>query len=206
MFFNRKPTPPPPRKASVVLNKPQIHQAPVIHQPSAPKEQSYYDMMEEVLLQTIRSSSMALLDLYKRRGQAPMLPPMTEMKMLPPPEPVRDVTPRTTPQATRTVPPQATRTVAPQPVRTAPPKTVAPQTPKKLHLEQVNINTISKKIISEIDDLVDISKFNEKILKEVLKQSLTWNTVTPKVDNESLSSLFKSLIHISLRILKRKNL
>ena len=193
MFFNRKPTPPPPRKASVVLNKPQIHQPPVIHQPSAPKEQSYYDMMEEVLLQTIRSSSMALLDLYKRRGQAPMLPPMPEMKMLPPPEPVRDVTPRTAPQAIRTVPPQATRTVAPPPVRTAPPKTVAPPPPKKLHLEQVNINTISKKIITEIDDLVDISNFNEKALKEVLKQSLTWNTVTPKVDNESLSSLFKSL-------------
>jgi hypothetical protein len=198
MFFSRRQTEKPPRKASVMANKQPnlIHQPTVIHQPpkniTPPKEQSYYDMMEEVLLQTIRSSSMALLDLYKRRGQAHILPPpFPETKMLPPPEAF--------------IPPQR-QTVVPQPIqqRPVPQKpavTQAPiqqrppvqQAPKKLHLEQVNINTISKKIISEIDDLIDISSFNEKALKEVLKQSLTWNTVSPKVDTESLSSLFKSL-------------
>ena len=67
MFFSRKQTivvpieqPKKQNRQSSVLAKKEEH---------LPQNNSYLDMMEETLLQTIRSSSMALLDLYQRRKQ-----------------------------------------------------------------------------------------------------------------------------------------
>ncbi len=120
------------------------------------------DMMEEALLQSIRVSSMALMDLYKKRNHT----------IIPQPIPA---------------PPQTT--FKPQPIPTIQPK---PQPPKKLHLDQNTISSISDKILSEIEDSIG-SEFNEKALRLILKQSPTWNTVSLKVDNESLSGLFNTI-------------
>jgi len=166
MFFTRKQTvivEPQPKKAAVLVHK-QVPPQP------QPQQNSYYDMMEEALLQTIRSSSMALLDLYKRRGDAP--------KMLPPPE---------LPKYTE--PPKYTEL----PKYTEPPKYIEPPKPKKIHLEKNNIAVVGDKILNEIDDLLDENSFSEKAIKEILRQSLTWNTVASKIDSESLSTLFKHI-------------
>lgn len=125
------------------------------------------DMMEEALLQSIRVSSMALMDLYKKRNHT----------IIPQPIPA---------------PPQTT--FKPQPIPTVQPK---PQPPKKLHLDQNTISSISDKILSEIEDSID-SNFNEKALRLILKQSPTWNTVSLKVDSESLSGLFNTVYTLIL--------
>jgi len=130
-------------------------------------ELSHTDMMEEALLQSIRSSSIALLELYKKRNQVTIIP-----------QPI----------------PAPQTTIRPQAIPTLQPK---PQPPKKLHLEELNVLSICEKILIEIDDLLG-SEFNEKVLRQTLKQSPTWNTISLKVDTESLTAVFSNLYSVLL--------
>jgi len=166
MFFTRKTS------MVQIEQKPQIRQSSVLSKRTEePQPQNYFDMMEETLLQTIRSSSMALLDLYQRRKQQQpsMLPPTQAPLMLPPP---------TSTQAPR---PMAMPKVPPQP----PVKSYTAPIPKT-RLDEKQIERLASKILNEIDDLLD----SDDSLANIIQQSLTWNSLISKVENQSMKALF----------------
>jgi hypothetical protein len=169
MFFTRKTS------MVQIEQKPQIKQSSVLSKkPEEPQPQNYFDMMEETLLQTIRSSSMALLDLYQRRKQQQpsMLPPTQAPLMLPPP---------TSTQAPRPM-------AMPKPMPKAPPPPVKSYTAPvpKTRLDEKQIERLASKILNEIDDLLD----SGDSLANIIQQSLTWNSLISKVENQSMKALF----------------
>jgi hypothetical protein len=175
------------RRQSIIVQEQvpqQQKRATVLAKPPVQEQPSYFDMMEEALLQTIRSSSMALLDLYKRRGQAQQeqtkyLPPPP--KYLPPP-PVMTLPPQPIQRALPTIqPPKAPRVLQP-----TPPK--AP-IPAKISLDNAKLESIANKILNDVDDLLD----EDFVLIEVLNQSHTWNSLRDKLNTESLKALVKCI-------------
>jgi len=157
---------PQQEKRASVLAKPQQQ----LPQP----QPSYYDMMEEFLLQTIRSSSMALLELHRKRGivEQPQQP-----KYLPPPV-------MTIPPAPKPVPPRPI-TIAPKSIQ-PPPK---PSIPAKLSLDNYKVESIANKILNEVEDILE----EDSDLTSILAQSLTWNTLRDKINAESLKALVKNI-------------
>jgi hypothetical protein len=162
---------PQQEKRASVLAKPQ--------QQLPPPQLSYYDMMEEFLLQTIRSSSMALLELHRKRGivEQPQQP-----KYLPPP--VMTIPPAPKPRPITIAP----KTIQPPPQQKIQLQPKAP-IPAKLSLDSSKIESISNKILNEVEDILE----EDSDLTSTLAQSLTWNNLRDKINGESLKALVKSL-------------